>query len=143
MLQRRWVRYLINGVVATCVHYAVLALLVDGAQMASAGLANLLAACVGIAVSFAGNRWFVFRAQASGRHWTSQGTRFVVSYGLLALVHGAVLAVWTDVLHWDYRLGFLLALCLQVVLGYAANRFFVFADAAPASQRRRTEAASS
>ena len=44
-------RYVVNGVVATLVHYGVLVLLLQVAGVSSAGLASLAAAAGGIACS--------------------------------------------------------------------------------------------
>ena len=49
-------------------------------------------------------------------------------YGALAAASAAVLFLWTDVGGQDYRVGFLLAAGLQVVLSYFGNRHLVFAQ---------------
>ncbi|MBP0500502.1 GtrA family protein, partial [Mycobacterium tuberculosis] len=59
---RQLLRYVINGLVATGVHFAVLTLLVEVVHVPSKGVANLLAAAVAIVSSFLGNRYFVFAA---------------------------------------------------------------------------------
>jgi len=92
--------------------------------MESAGLANLIAASCGITVSFLGSRYFVF--PAAGNSLASQVARFSLLYAILALVHGAVLFVWTDKLGLDYRVGFLIATALQIVGSYSGNKLLVF-----------------
>jgi putative flippase GtrA len=126
--ESRWqfARYLVNGAAATLVHYGVLALLMEVARLPSAGLANLLAATVGITTSFIGSRCFVFRA---GRgDWRSQAQRFAVVYAILAVMHAAVLFVWTDQLGLDFRIGFLLATGLQMTISFLANKLLVFSS---------------
>ncbi|MBG1231766.1 GtrA family protein [Aestuariivirga litoralis] len=118
------VRYFINGVVAAAVHYSVLNFNLLVLHMQSAGIANFIAACVGISASFLGSRYFVFRNHTGSL--ASQAPKFVVFYGLLAVMQGAVLAVWTDWLHLDYRIGFLVALVLQVICSYLGNKFVIF-----------------
>ncbi|MDQ8023125.1 MAG: GtrA family protein [Moraxellaceae bacterium] len=118
-------RYVLNGVVATAVHYAVLAFNLDVLGFPSAGLANLVAAVFGIAASFAGNRYFVFPDGARAA-WQGQALRFASLYGVIALLHGGVMWLWADVLGQDYHLGFLLATGLQFVLSYLGNRTLVF-----------------
>jgi putative flippase GtrA len=55
------VRYVINGFVATAVHYAALILCLHALEFRSAGFGNLCAATVGITASFLGSRYYVFR----------------------------------------------------------------------------------
>lgn len=117
-------RYVANGVVATAVHYGVLRLLLDVAGLSSAGLANLIAACCGIAVSFVGSRTFVFRR--TDEPWLAQARRFLLLYGAIALVHGAFLYVWSDRLHLDANVGFAIALVLQVIGSYFGTKLLVF-----------------
>ncbi|MDP3895940.1 MAG: GtrA family protein [Mesorhizobium sp.] len=117
-------RYIANGLFATAVHYAILTFLIQYAQLASAGAANLLAAVVGITTSFLGNRSFVFRGHAAG--WSQQLWRFVALYGVFALIHATMLYVWTDRLGYDFRIGFLLATGLQTMVSFFANKLLVF-----------------
>jgi putative flippase GtrA len=117
-------RYAINGIVATAVHYAVLTFNVQVWSMPSAGLANFVAAFFGIATSFVGSRYFVF--EPTGEGFWAQATKFGGLYGAFAVVHGVVLWVWTDWWGYDYRLGFLLATALQVIGSYLGNKFLVF-----------------
>jgi putative flippase GtrA len=118
------VRYVLNGLFATTVHFLVLTLLIEGLQMASAGAANFIAAGFGITASFLGNRFFVF-AYARGP-LAYLAVRFLLLYAGIAVVHGLTLALWTDWLALDYRIGFLLATFLQFALSYSGNRWLVF-----------------
>lgn len=118
------VRYVINGVAATGVHYATLQLNLNVLGVPSAGLANLLAALVGIAASFLGSRYFVFRSHTEDL--LPQAAKFGLLYGAIALLHGLVLYLWTDLAGFDYRVGFLFALVLQVALSYWGNKRLVF-----------------
>ena len=118
------VRYVINGVAATGVHYAALQLNLNVLGVPSAGLANLLAALVGIAASFLGSRYFVFRSHTEGL--LPQAAKFGLLYGAIALLHGLVLYFWTDLAGFDYRVGFLLGLVLQVIFSYWGNKSLVF-----------------
>lgn len=118
------VRYIINGIVATAIHYGVLSFNLDVLAFKSAGAANFIAAIFGIASSFLGSRYFVF-AKSSGNMMT-QAAKFSVLYGAIAVLHGLVLFLWTDWLGGDYRTGFLLATALQVSLSYLGNKFLVF-----------------
>jgi putative flippase GtrA len=117
-------RYGINGIVATAVHYAVLTFNLQVLSMPSAGLANMVAAVFGISTSFVGSRYFVFRQTEEGI--LAQAAKFGGLYAVFALVHGAVLFLWSDWMGYDYRLGFLLATAVQIAGSYLGNKFLVF-----------------
>jgi putative flippase GtrA len=119
--------YVANGLVATAVHFAVLWFNIDILKMPSAGAANFVAAIAGIGTSFAGNRWFVFGAH--GQAIVAQATRYLALYAAVALLHGGVLWLWSDIAGLDYRIGFVLATCLQFVLTFFGNRYLVFRPA--------------
>lgn len=117
-------RYLINGLLATALHFAILSFNLEVLHLASAGLANFIAACIAITFSFFSSRHFVFRAAHAPV--LRQALFFVVLYGLLALAHGVILYLWTDRAGMDYRLGFLVATCFQVACSFFGNKLVVF-----------------
>lgn len=117
-------RFGANGVFATIVHFLILVLCIEYFQVASAGFANLLAACVGVATSFVGNRYFVFRRADAAI--VQQFSKFLVLYAATAVMHGTVLFVWTDLLLLDYRFGFIVATGFQVLMTYVGNKLLVF-----------------
>ena len=129
----RVLRFVLNGLFATAVHYAVLAGLVEGAGMASAAVANALAAVCGIAVSYFGNRSFVLRSRAPHRR---AGPRFLAGYAAVVALHGGAMALWADLGGLDYRIGFLLFTGLAAVLTFLLNRFFVFRESGAESPSR-------
>jgi putative flippase GtrA len=118
------VRYIINGLIATTVHYCVLKFNLEVLNFLSAGLANLTAAVFGIASSFLGSRYFVFRK--SGESIKFQAIKFSGFYGLIAILHFLVLFLWNDYLGLDFTFGFLIATALQLPISYLANKFIVF-----------------
>jgi putative flippase GtrA len=117
-------RFIVNGVFATAVHYSVLVVAMEILAAGSAGLANLSASVFGITSSFLGNRYFVFRSTVEPI--LLQGLKFSGLYALIAVLNGAVLYLLTDRLGYHYNLGFLVALCLQVWLGYTGGKHLVF-----------------
>ena len=117
-------RYVLNGALATLVHYLVLRTAIDGLEFGSAGLANLLGSAAGIATSYVGNRHFVYRDTLAPV--LTQGARFVALYIALAAMHGLVLFLWTDRLGLNYQIGFLLTIAIQVAAGYIGNKHLVF-----------------
>lgn len=117
-------RYIANGLFATAVHFGVLTFCLRVLGFSSAGVANLVAAALGIAVSFTGNRYFVFRRFE--RSLVRQAMRFGVLYAGIAAIHGLLLFLWTDLLSLDYRVGFVIAMVIQVALSYIGNKKLVF-----------------
>lgn len=117
-------RYIINGLVATAIHYSVLTFNIEIAGMQSAGLANMIAAVFGISSSFLGSRYYVFKRQHDPI--SDQAAKFVLLYAFIACLHGLVLYAWTDVYKLDYRAGFIMATFLQVAISYLGNKFLVF-----------------
>jgi putative flippase GtrA len=126
MNQHAWevLRYAINGVVATAVHYSVLSFNLNVLNFPSAGLANSVAAIFGISVSFLGSRYFVFPGATDSIF--TQAVKFSGLYGAIAVCHGMVLFIWTDRYALDYKVGFLIATVIQVSLSYLGNKFLVF-----------------
>ena len=122
--QLEFFRYVVNGVIATIVHFATLTVLLEVARLPLASLANVIAACFGIAVSFVGNRYFVF-AGTSGS-LAVHAAKFLGLYAAIALMHGAVLLILSDWLAFDYRLGFVIATFVQFILSYSGNKILVF-----------------
>lgn len=119
------VRYIINGLIATAVHFGVLTLNIEVFHFSSAGTANFIAAICGICVSFLGSRYFVFQQQTNTA-LIQQAVKFGSLYGCIALLHALVLIIWTDQFGFDYRIGFLLATIIQVLSSYLGNKFLVF-----------------
>lgn len=117
-------RYVVNGIAATVVHFGVLTFNLEVLGLRSAGVANGIAAIFGITASFLGNRYFVFPGARAAL--STLVLKFGGLYGAIALMHALVLAVWTDWLGLDYRIGFLLATGLQASLSYLGNKFLVF-----------------
>lgn len=117
-------RYAINGLVATAVHYGALTVNLSLLGFKSAGLANFVAAIFGIATSFLGSRYYVFNQTTESIQ--QQALKFSGLYGAIAALHGLFLLVWADWYDLDYRVGFIFATIIQVSLSYLGNKFLVF-----------------
>lgn len=117
-------RFVINGLLATAIHYGVLTFNLRVLELSSAGLANFFAAWFGIAASFIGSRFFVFRRREVPL--ARQALRFLALYAAIACLHGLLLYGWTDRLHLAYTSGFVLATVMQTVLSYLGNKLLVF-----------------
>jgi len=117
-------RYVLNGLIATAVHYSVLLFNVEVLLLSSVGIANFIAALFGITTSFLGSRYFVFQSNSDAI--VIQAIKFSTLYGAIALLHGFFLLVWSDNLLLGYREGFLLATSLQISIGYMGSKYLVF-----------------
>lgn len=117
-------RYAINGIVATAVHYCVLTVNIDFLDFKSAGMANLVAAIFGVAASFLGSRYFVYKKTTESIF--HQGLKFAGLYGVIAMFHGVFLWMWTDWQGFGYSIGFLIATSIQISISYLGNKFLVF-----------------
>ena len=124
LLARQSVRYLINGLAATALHFAVLTFNLQVLGWGSAGIANLVAAVFGITTSFLGSRYFVF--QGSVEPLLKQIYRFIFLYAAIALLHGALMYVWADHYRLNYIAGFVVATGMQVLCSYWGNKRMVF-----------------
>ena len=120
-----FLRFIINGLTATGVHFAVLASLFEGGLIHSAWMANGLAAVTGIIASYVGNHHFVFR---STMNYGKTIPAFFVLYGVVAMLHAGVLAVWTDWAGLPYQVGFLIATSCSLLVTFMGNRLFVFSQ---------------
>lgn len=118
------IRFVINGLAATAVHYGVLHVCIEMLHVPLAALANGVAAVFGITASFLGNRYFVFQGQTTSA--VRQGSMFLMVYATIALLHTLLMFAWADWLGLDYRIGFVLITGVQMVLSFLINKFVVF-----------------
>jgi len=117
-------RYVINGLIATLVHFVVLILNLKWVGFESAGFSNFIAAMFGITASYIGSRYYVFQQYETAI--IRQGSLFILLYASIAVFHGLILMIWTDIYAYDYRIGFLVATFFQVCLSYLGNKYLVF-----------------
>jgi putative flippase GtrA len=118
------IRYLVNGILATAIHFCVLSFNINVLQMPYMAVANLVAAIFGVTASFIGSRFYVFKGHQESIkvHFL----KFTSLYLVIALLHGLVLLIWSDWFKFDYRLGFLIATALQINISYFGNKKWVF-----------------
>jgi len=117
-------RYLINGVVCTAIHFGVLTFNINVLNFQSTGLANFIAALFGIIASFLGSKYFVFPNRNESTN--KQFLKFALLYGSIAFIHGIILFVWTDMYALDYRIGFIMVTIFQITFSYLGNKYMVF-----------------
>lgn len=119
----RVVRFGISGLTATGVHYAILVLLVEAAEMTPVALANALATPCALVVSYIGNRYFVMRSTVAHG---GASLRFLAVYACVIGIHSGAMAVWADWAGLNYSVGFVLFTGIAAVVTYLLNRFYVF-----------------
>jgi putative flippase GtrA len=124
MLKNEIIKYIINGLFATLIHFSILTFNIEILHSSSAGIANFIAAIFGITVSFIGSRYFVFQNHKGTVVY--HAFKFVALYGGIAVLHGFILFVWADYYHMSYQIGFVLATAMQVILSYFGNKKVVF-----------------
>ncbi|MEC9343236.1 MAG: GtrA family protein [Pseudomonadota bacterium] len=120
----RFSKFVLNGLVATAVHYCVLYVLVEGALVAVHGLANAIGAAFGITASYLGNKFVVFSDQASNPR---DALRFVLLYGAVFAWNFAFMFAWSDLGGLSYHAGFVIAVGVATMASYLGNHYWVFA----------------
>lgn len=123
-LSYKIIKYGINGVFATGVHYFALFLQVERIGITSLGVANGVASVFGITASFLGNRFFVFND--ADENILSHAVRFILLYTALAFFNYGFMFYFGDLQQVDYKLVFLIATVIQFVLSYFGNKILVF-----------------
>jgi|GEM_PF-1286438 len=121
---RRGVRFIVNGLAATATHYLSLLLLADLLGMRPVGLANFIAAALGVVVSFVGNHHFVFRSTQKKQETVG---RFLGVYGVMTVAHGVAMYLWADLALLPKTPGFVLITGGTAVANYLLGKLWVFA----------------
>ena len=124
ILQYQTVRYLLNGILATLIHYFVLLFCLEILEIKSAGISNFFSSFFGIAFSFIGNRYYVFNNYNISA--LSQLKKFLPLYYILSIFQGGILYFWSDLLNYNYNIGFAICILFQVIIGYLGGKYFVF-----------------
>jgi putative flippase GtrA len=116
-------RYLLVGLLATTVHYALLVTLVEVAGVAAAPSAAFGAAC-GALAAYVGNRRFTF---TGGVAHSQALPRFLAVAALGAATNGAIVWTGTEVLGMHYLAAQVVATSIVVWSGFVLNRRWSFA----------------
>ena len=124
-----FIKFIVNGLLATVVHY-VMMLLLSHYVIAIYAIAYGVASFFGILTSFLGNKFFVFTSanqiQAQNNSTFTQLRSFLLLYGLIMLICSLFMGVLSDLLHINYNLSFIMALCVQTLLSFFGNKRYVF-----------------
>ncbi len=116
-------RYLLIGLMATAIHYALLMALVELAGAAAAPSAAVGAAC-GALAAYAGNRRYTF---ASGAAHGQALPRFLAVAAFGAAANGAIVWAGTQVLDMHYLAAQVVATSIVAWCGFALNCRWSFA----------------
>ena len=115
--------YAFFGGVATALHYLVLVVLVELADV-GAGLAAAIGATCGALAGYAGNRRFTFASDAAHRRALP---RFLLVAALAAITSAALVFAGTAWLGLHYVVPQVAATVLVLFAGFTANRRWTFA----------------
>ncbi len=118
-----FVRYLLVGLLATAVHYALLVVLVERVGLAPAPSAGFGAAC-GALAAYAGNRSFTFPGRAP--HGQAL-PRFLAVAALAVAANSAIVWSATEILGMNYLAAQVVATATVVWGGFVLNRRWSFA----------------
>jgi putative flippase GtrA len=122
MIVKQFGRFAVVGLVATLVHVAVVVVLVEAAGSAPL-LANAIAFALALAVSYAGNHQWTFRARGNHRR---HFPRFATTAGLGLLLNQTIMYVMIEGLGQDYRVALALVVLVVPLLSFLLNRLWSF-----------------
>ena len=122
--QKESVRFIINGLIATLIHFLILYMCVNLLVISYDGISNFIGAIFGTIYSFLGNKFFVFKSKNNSIF--REGFRFLILYSLMALNHGIFLYIWSDLIGKDFIIGFFIITILNTFLSFFYNKRKVF-----------------
>jgi len=118
------IMFLINGLIATAVHFSILYFCINFLMLNYDGISNFIGAFFGTVSSFVGNRVFVFK-KSTGNIFM-QSSKFFMLYAIIAINHGLFLYYWSDISGHNYIIGFVLITLMNTILSYFCNKYKVF-----------------
>ena len=124
IFQYQTARYLVNGIIASLIHYFFLLFCLEVLKINSAGLSNFFSSVFGITSSFLGNRYYVFDNYKTSV--LSQLKKFLPLYYILSIVQGGILYFFFFLLNYNYNIGFAICILFQVIIGFLGGKYFVF-----------------
>lgn len=120
-----FMKYLLVGVAATALHYAILVSVVEGAHGSPAFGAGL-GALAGAVLAYAGNHRYTFGARRTA-HSQALG-RFMLVAAFMAIGHASVVWLGSTVLGLHYLLAQVIASGLAFLGGFKLNQRWSFAQ---------------
>lgn len=123
----QYARFGVIGLAATAVHVTLFALLIEGAE-APALLANLLAFCSAVLVSFAGHFWWTFRAERLSSRRRAHAVLFrFAGVALCGLgLNSLVVYLIVDLFETSYHYAILLMVSVVPLAVFTLSKFWAF-----------------
>ena len=116
--------FILNGVVATVVHYAVCMLCLSLFAFKSLGLSFFVGSIFGTVASFLGNRFVVFVATQG--EVLPQFVKFVLTYMAISLLVSFIVGSLTKSSDLSSQIIFLLGIAFQVTLSFLTSKWLIF-----------------
>lgn len=123
-MRRQVILFILNGGMATVVHFSVLFLLIELFHVPSLVWANLTAGAVAITCSFMGNKYIVFNSH--NEVMLHQLLKFVLVYICALFFHTFAIYELSSVYGIDYRVAFVVASFLVIMFTFLSNKLMVF-----------------
>lgn len=117
------IRFAINGLVATGVHYLAMLFAIHVLGITWYSLAYVLAFIFAVVTSFWGNKIFVFKSRQAQDF---QFVKFVTLYLSLLLMTSLTMWLVSDYGGLHYNMGFIISVTLQFIGSYFGSRYLIF-----------------
>lgn len=118
------IKFIISGVVSTLIHFLFLLIGVEIIKISLISISNLFASFFGLSSSFILNRYFVFRK--FNKDILITYIQFMFANTLTIIVTSLLFLLWSDILGWDYRIGFLLIYLFIAIINFYLYKKIIF-----------------
>ena len=124
-----FLKFIVNGLFATIVHYVIM-LLISHYLIAIYSIAYGIASIFGILTSFLGNKFLVFTNANQKYSHKNNGFKqlksFLLLYGLILLICSILMGILSELLRINYNLSFMISISVQTLLSFFGNKRYVF-----------------
>ena len=124
LMNKQFFIFIINGLMATFVHFLLLVIFIEVFNMENIVVANISAGLLAIMFSFIGNRHFVFKSKTADLY--SQIIKFLILYLIILFLHTLLMALLTVNIGLDYRISFVLVSAIMAITSFFMNKLIVF-----------------
>jgi putative flippase GtrA len=122
-LKKKAVKFFINGLISTLVHYLVLIFAIELIKIDNIILANLIAGIIAIFYSFISNKYYVFKAH--NKNIFFQVLKFLILYLSTIMLHTVIMFFLTKT-GVDYHISFFVTSSFLAVISFIVNKIVVF-----------------
>jgi putative flippase GtrA len=120
----RKIKYFVNGLIASTVHFLIFYLLYKILKIESAFISYLLASIIGIYISYFGNNKFVFNGVRNFK--VAKFLKYIILQLILLLISTSLIWILIDINEINYIISFLFALIIQFFIGYYISKNYIF-----------------